>query len=130
MAEKENKLKVLVCDDDAVTRGLFSENLRKISCHVDCINNGKELIDRLSLEDYDLIFLDILLPCKDGISLLREVKENKPETAVIMITAYTVEENRAKEIGAMDYLYKPFDWDKIYWIIDKVKKQKCRNSKE
>lgn len=130
MAEEEKKLKVLVCDDDGVTRDLLSVNLSKLSCDVDCIDNGDKLLDKLRLEDYDVLFLDIMLPGKDGIALLKTIKENKPKTAVIMITAYAVEESKAKEIGAADYLYKPFDWDKMCWIIDRVGKQKHGDSKK
>ncbi len=130
MAEEENRLKVLVCDDDVVTRNLLLVNLKKLSCDVDCIDNGDELLDKLKFSDYDILFLDILLPGKDGIALLKEIRDNKLDTAIIMIAAYSVEESEAKVIGATDYLYKPFDWDKMRWIIDRARRRKQRDFKD
>lgn len=123
MAEDKDKLRILVCDDEPVVRDLLSIYFKKLNCHVDCTKDGDEMLDKFNAGEYDVVFLDILLPGKDGIALLKEIRKDKPQTVVLM-TGYAVEEGEAKALGAMDYLYKPFDMDKIQWIIDRVKREK------
>jgi DNA-binding NtrC family response regulator len=69
---------------------------------------------------YDIMFLDIRMPEMDGVQTLKEVKKIRPQTTVIMMTGYSVDEmvHRALEEKASDIIYKPFEIDKVLSLIE------------
>jgi two-component system response regulator HydG len=75
---------------------------------------------------YDLLFLDIMMPVMSGIEVLEVVKEDYPQTLVVMITAYGSVETavQAMKRGAVDYLMKPFDPDQLSLLTEKLMQQK------
>jgi two-component system response regulator HydG len=75
---------------------------------------------------YDLLFLDIMMPVMSGIEVLEVVKEDYPQTLVVMITAYGSVETavQAMKRGANDYLMKPFDPDQLSLLTEKLMQQK------
>ncbi len=107
---KENK--VLIVDDDKSIRDFLTNFLKlKGYAWVSSVSTGQEALDTIKKEDIKLVFLDIKLPGMDGIEALRKIKELKQDTDVIMITGFP-EESTAKEaleMGAYDYIMKPFD---------------------
>lgn len=110
--------KILVVEDENSMRNLLSLMLKK-QYQVDAAASGEEAIKQLSQKLYDLVITDISLPGISGIEVLRRVKENSPETSVIMITAYASTESaiEALKIGASDYIVKPFNIEEIKIII-------------
>ncbi|MBF0846008.1 response regulator, partial [Streptococcus danieliae] len=78
---------------------------------VDVVNNGKEALDYLKLEDYDGAILDLMMPQMDGIQVVKELRKEKKSTPVLILTAKSQIEDRVEglDAGADDYLTKPFD---------------------
>ena len=70
-------------------------------------------------DGFDILFLDIRMPDMDGIETLKEVKKVKPETTVIMMTGYSVDEmvHMAIEEKASEIIYKPFEIEKVLSLI-------------
>lgn len=81
-------MKILIVDDDEHIRRLYKEELQEEGYDVVIASTGKEALELFDKEDPDLVTLDILMPDIDGIKLLRQMKEKRPRTPIIMSTAY------------------------------------------
>lgn len=111
MSQKSRAIiNILIADDHAIVR----EGLKQIVA--DCsdmvvageASNGQEAIDKVLREDYDVILLDITLPDRHGIDVLKEIKSQKPEMPVLILTIHPEEQYamRALKAGASGYLTK------------------------
>ena len=80
-------LKILIAEDDRELRQLFSHVLIKNGYIVTGVSNGQEALDALDGDYYDLIISDIMMPVMDGYELVRQLREAKIYTPVLMITA-------------------------------------------
>src|SRR5712692_8288160 len=102
---------ILVIDDEKNVRALLTKILGQDQIEVHTAGTGAEGLQLVDEVDPDVILLDLRLPDADGIDLLKTLKARRPETAVIIITAFgqipsAVE---AMKHGATDYLEKPFE---------------------
>ena len=80
---------------------------------IDSAYSGEEALNHLAVAQYDLVLTDIYMPGMDGLTLLREIKQRRPDLPVMMVTAYGDEERRrqAEQAGAFQFLSKPVDFD-------------------
>jgi two-component system, cell cycle response regulator len=104
---------VLVADDDAVNRLLLGHSLERDGHRVRAVGNGLEALEALGDEAFDCVLLDVLMPGMDGYQVLERIRSEPKlrHTPVIMISALEDIESvvRCIEMGAEDYLPKPFD---------------------
>jgi DNA-binding response OmpR family regulator len=102
--------KVLIVDDDEKLRKLVQEYLEDYGFRVHTLPDGRSLMDNLREQEPDILLLDLMLPFRDGLELLREVKA-AGDTPVIMLTAKGEDSDRivGLEMGADDYIPKPFN---------------------
>ncbi len=104
--------KILIVDDDPNVRDFLKLFLKFKGYRDVCsADSGREALGLVNGQDIKLVLLDIMLPDLNGLEVLRQIKEAKPEVSVIMITGYP-DEKKAKEMlkqGAYDYIVKPFD---------------------
>ena len=107
--------KILLADDEATFRETFAKVLREEGMAVTAVGNGTDAIDAITKELFSVAILDIRMPGADGIRVLREIIRIRPQTRVIMITAFgTVEMAvEAIKLGASDYVVKPVVMDDI-----------------
>ncbi len=121
-----NKVRILVVDDELVIRESLHGWLRKSGYQVDTAEGGRAALAMLEKTPYDLLFLDIMMPVMSGIEVLEVVKEDYPQTLVVMITAYGSVQTavEAMKMGAVDYLMKPFDPDQLSLLTEKLMQQK------
>jgi len=105
--------KVLVVDDEVDILKLLQKFLISKSCEVFLAMNNRMALQKLKDEKPDIVLLDILMPGVGGIDTLKQIKQIRPETKVIMISALGDEEiaRRALELGAADYIVKPINID-------------------
>lgn len=103
-----NKI-LLVEDEETMAVGL-EYNLTEESYEVDWVKDGKEALKKIEEKEYDLIILDIMLPYYDGFEIAEIVRKKNPQMPILMLTARTGFEDKLRglEIGADDYLTKPF----------------------
>ena len=106
-------VRILVVDDEVDLAAAVAESLRREGYAVDVANSGHEALDRLSINPYDLVLLDLTLPDLDGLEVCRTIRTNPlfdPTTRVLMVTARDSVEERVEGLdeGADDYLIKPF----------------------
>ncbi len=106
---------ILLADDEVTFRETFEKVLKEEGMEVTAVANGTDAIKAIMKQPYTVAILDIQMPGADGIKVLREIMRIRPETRVIMITAYgTVEMAvEAIKLGACDYVMKPVMFDDI-----------------
>ncbi len=120
---KEN-LKILILDDEKYIRDELKESLTDNDFSVLLADRPSTAFDLLRINNIDIVVLDINLPEKDGIEVLKEIKENYSETEVIMITAQTNIDYAIKAIryGAADFFLKPFSIADVLVAIKKTER--------
>lgn len=108
-------MRLLIVEDERELLESIAEGLRLSGYAVDTAADGAEAEDLFWSETYDLIVLDINLPKIDGFTLLEEIREEDKKVNVIMLTARTQVTDRVKglDLGANDYLIKPFHFDEL-----------------
>ena len=113
---------ILVVDDEENAREGLSKILSKEGYRVETAPNGKEAIDNLKRQRYDLVITDMRMPLMDGFEVLREIKKMDENIGVIMITAYGEVESylEAMNMGAFEYINKPVRVNELKRVIAKV----------
>ena len=122
---ENDKLHVLVVDDDDRIRGLLKDYLSNNHYIVSTAENATQAKARLEYIKFDIIILDVMMPGQDGYELTREIKK-KIKVPVILLTAKGEVENRIKglELGADDYIGKPFEPKELLLRIQNIIKNK------
>ncbi len=113
---------ILVTEDDEKMRNGLVEILKEEKYNVDSAQNGQKGLEMIKEKDYDIVLTDLIMPVMGGMELLRNIKNFKPGTSVIIITAFGTIENavEAIKVGASDYITKPFKIDEVKTKIRKV----------
>ena len=108
-------MRILLAEDDKRLSKMLAFLLKKEKYIVDCVYDGQEAMEYAELSDYDIVILDWMMPKKDGISVCRELRQAKKQTAILMLTARDALEDRIEGLdsGADDYLAKPFDFPEL-----------------
>src|SRR5947207_38054 len=108
-------MRILVVEDEKKVAKFIKQGLEEEHYAVDVVHDGQHGEVLASTEEFDLIVLDILLPKKDGISVLKELRTKRINTPVLMLTAKSSTENKVEGLdsGADDYLTKPFSFSEL-----------------
>ncbi len=117
-----NSKRVLIVDDEPIVRESIRDWLKAADYQVETAESGEEALKILENNDFGVIILDVRLPGKTGIKILREVKIVKPDIKSIIITAYPSSElaDEARELGAIDYLIKPIAPDDLERLVQEA----------
>lgn len=108
-------MRILIVEDEFNIADVVASRLRKEKYSVDVSTNGEDGLDNALTNIYDLIILDIMLPKVNGIEILREIKNNKIDAKVIMLTAKSELDDKLNgfDYGANDYITKPFHIEEL-----------------
>lgn len=108
-------MKILAVEDEVKTAAYLKRGLEENGFVIDLAGNGEDGIHLAETGFYDLIILDVMLPIRDGWSVLTELRRRKVLTPVLFLTARDAVHDRVKglEIGADDYLIKPFAFSEL-----------------
>ncbi|MBN1621976.1 MAG: response regulator [Endomicrobiales bacterium] len=121
---KGKKLKILVVDDEAGVRDLITYLLESMGYIIRTAKDGLEAVEIVANEEFDIIFLDVHMPNMKGTEALESIKKIRPKQTVIIFSSssdpYYVFESQAKQKGAFDCLYKPFELDDLLNVINKA----------
>lgn len=114
--------RLLVADDERSMRELLELVFKREGHQVTSVSNGREALAALAQSSCDLIITDVKMPDLNGIELLKAVRDQAPDTMVIMMTAFaTINSAReAFKLGADDFIQKPFDVDEFKLIVRKA----------
>lgn len=119
-------MRILIIEDNEDILECMKIRLSSIGLNVDVANNGIEGEEKAYVNDYDVILLDLLLPDKDGLEILKYLRREGNDTPVIIITANSSSKviSDVLNFGADDYVVKPFDYDvleaRIHAVIRRV----------
>ena len=112
-------MKLLIVDDDANIQRLYKEELEEEGYDIVIASTGKDALEMFEKENPDIVTLDILMPDIDGISLLRKMKEKRPDIPIIMSTAYDYRDDFA--VWASEaYIVKSSDLGELKKTIKKL----------
>ena len=108
-------MRLLYAEDEKSLARAVSTILMKNNYSVDVVNDGAEALDYLATENYDAVILDVMMPKKDGIQVLQELRARGDATPVLLLTAKSEIDDRVLGLdsGANDYLTKPFDMKEL-----------------
>ena len=106
---------ILVIEDEHKITRFIQRGLEMEHYTVDVAYDGEEALQKIGVNDYDLIILDLMLPKKDGVEVCREIRKRKIGVPIIMLTARDTVEDRVRGLdeGADDYVVKPFAFGEL-----------------
>jgi DNA-binding response OmpR family regulator len=104
-------MRVLLVEDDPRIARFVAQGLREQTYAVDVTGDGEDALYKLSVNDYDAVILDVMIPGRDGLEVCREMRAGGSAVPVLMLTARDAVEDRVAglDTGADDYLTKPFE---------------------
>ncbi len=108
-------MRILVIEDERDLNHLIKGRLKEEGYSVDSCYNGMEALDYIAMTSYDLLIVDIMMPKKDGLSLVKELRQDGYNMPIIFLSAKDTVDDRVKglDLGADDYLIKPFAFDEL-----------------
>jgi DNA-binding NtrC family response regulator len=117
-----NDAEILFVDDDRAILELVREYLTETGYRVEVVDNGVSALELIKAHPYAIVFTDIKMPDIDGLELLAAIKDQRPETEVIIVTGHGSMESAIKAMkhGSYDYLQKPFKLDVLKVIVDRI----------
>ncbi len=123
---KNQNIKLLIADDEAEFRYMLQTFLTKEGFEVTETSNGVEALNELQSKAFDIALLDIKMPKVDGMDVLKYIKENVPDTDVVMLTGIGTVKIAVEcmKLGAFDYLTKPYSVDELIHTIDMILKNR------
>ncbi|MCK5075242.1 MAG: sigma-54-dependent Fis family transcriptional regulator, partial [Calditrichia bacterium] len=117
--------KVLIADNEKKMCQLISMALEMEEIQAVSVYSGKEALQKLAEEQFDVVISDLKMSPVDGLTLLKEVKRNYPNVEFLIMTAYASQETalEAMKMGAHDYLIKPFEMDEMVIRVKRLLEQ-------
>ena len=115
--------RVFIVDDDIDFAESLALVLEENNCEVKLASSGEEAINTLKKLEFDITFMDVKLPGKNGVESFLEIRKLKPESKVVMMTGYSVSQllDEAVENGAWGVLHKPFNMEYMFEMLGKIK---------
>jgi len=116
---REEMKPILIVEDEAIMRESLRDWLTDGGYQVETAEEGEEALEAIAEQDFGIVILDLKLPGKDGIEVLKEARAQRPQLKGIIITAYPSVQTAVEAVkeGAVDYLPKPFDLNDLEKII-------------
>ena len=123
-------MKILLAEDEVDLNNVVTRYLKKNGYSVDSVLDGEEALDYLEYSEYDLVILDIMMPKVDGFEVIKKLRNKGNHTSVLMLTARDSADDKVKglDLGADDYIVKPFDFNELMARIRAVVRRKYGNS--
>ena len=124
-----NRQRILIVEDDRALARVLSDNLSFSGFDVDWVDDGAEVLNKVRATSPDLVLLDVMLPGRDGFNLCGLIRQGG-RTPVIMLTARDQKMDKLKglELGADDYITKPFDFEELQARIRAVLRRARRSA--
>ena len=115
-------LSVLVVDDEAVVRETLAEMLADLDHKVVTAESGRDAVEKIGIDDFDIVFTDLAMPEMDGWETAREIRKQKPALPVVLVTGYgaTAQPPSGEVDLVAGIIGKPFDFDQVTGTIARV----------
>ena len=120
------KARIVVIDDEVNAATALGTLLKEDGYEVACANDAKAGLGLIEQMDADIVLTDLRMPGMDGLELLKHLKQSRPQTMVILMTAFGTVKNavRAMKTGAEDYLAKPLDLEELEMVVERALEKK------
>lgn len=113
--------RVLLAEDEVISRTVVSEILRTVGIEVVAVGNGREAVDAVARERFDLVLMDVVMPELNGYDATREIRARigPEELPILAMTAYAGDDDRQqmRESGMNDHIAKPVDLDSLLTVL-------------
>jgi len=113
--------RILIAEDSSVIQNLTKKILSQQNYQIDTVKNGKEVLDKLAKDHFDLVLMDIHMPQMDGMECAREIRKSNQQMPILAITGnannYSIDDFKAA--GINDYLPKPLNYDQVVGMVKK-----------
>ena len=108
-------MRILVVEDELEAAAVLAKGLREHAFAVDTAADGRQALEQIAANDYDLVILDILLPAMSGLEVCRQVRRDGGSVPILMLTARGEPDQRVEglDVGADDYLPKPYHFPEL-----------------
>lgn len=126
----ENASKILIVEDDPSISDLLEMNFSVAGYCCDAVNNGKDALERIRKNVYDLAVLDIMLPGIDGFELFQDMQEKQIPIIYLSAKSDTHSKVKGLKMGAEDYITKPFDVLELLVRVEKVLQRHQKKQRE
>ena len=119
-------MRLLIVEDQKRTADFICKGFQEYQFQAEAVYDGAEAIYRVAEIDYDAVILDVMLPIVDGWAVLEKIRELKPNLPVLMLSACDGVESRVRglDMGAQDYLIKPFSFNELLARIKSLLRRK------
>lgn len=116
------EVNILIVDDEEIVRGSLLDWLKEDGYQVEAVEDGFKALEKFRDRSWDIALIDLKMPKMDGLELLGKIKEIRPQTQVVIITAFATVNTavQAIKIGAYDYLVKPFNPEELSLLIKRL----------
>ena len=118
----EHKIKILLLDDEPIVTERVKQSLEKSNYQVDAFVRGKQAVDQLKAEKYDILITDLKMSSPDGMEVLRIARQIQPDIKSIVITGFATNKTaeEARESGAIEFIAKPFKISQLKKMLLKI----------
>jgi DNA-binding NtrC family response regulator len=122
------KLRILIVDDEEELVHALMERLQLRGMDAHGAVTGKEALERIGSETFDVVLLDVKMPGLGGMKVIKEIKNQRPGLQVIMLTGHSSAQDAEKgmRLGAFEYLQKPVNIDDLCRILRAAGKESCQ----
>ncbi len=120
---ERSDIKVLICDDSLLARKNLADKLKNLGItQILQVTDGQSAIDTYKAEKPDIIFLDVVMPVKDGVTALKEIRDFDKSVYAIMVSSVGTQTHirEAVKNGAKDFLQKPATADQVKSIVEYI----------
>jgi two-component system, OmpR family, response regulator len=126
MAIELPPMKILIVDDDRAICDYMQTLLERDGYQVKALSDPTGVTSELKKNDYHLVILDLMMPKRDGIEVLRELRKQDKDIAVVIFTGYPNLDTAvaSMKLDAVDYIKKPFNVDEFRKVIERVMRKK------
>ena len=113
------QLDILVVDDKKVIGDFFDLTMGYYGHHITVVHNMNNALEAVKLNEFDMAFVDMIIPEHDGVEILNGIKGINPQLPVVMMSGYSLDEKRRQAVhcGAVYCLKKPFEFDDIRRVV-------------
>lgn len=122
--KKLQSIKMLLAEDNQINQKIVVKTLGKAGYNIDVVQNGREAVEAVERNKYDIIFMDVQMPIMDGYEATKAIRSKEgisKHTAIIAMTAHAMEGDRERciQAGMDDYISKPINWQEMFKLIKK-----------
>ncbi|MCF7929835.1 MAG: response regulator [Spirochaetales bacterium] len=115
VSELNREARIAIVDDDFVIQEMLKTNLEQTGWEVITFENGKDFVDSIESQEYDLVFLDLMMPEMNGIEVLQHLKKQQIEVPIVVLSALSKRETvvNVLKLGVKSYLIKPLQPEEV-----------------